>query len=136
MQTLKCLLKDTCALQILLSSCMTRMNTRYVKMALILYLSGVRNTKYGNQVLSSNCVKRGSDGGIRKRFFTRGQQAWPEATRAQEALGHCFPSDTGGSEGLAWCCMQPGAGSQRSLWVSFNLKYSLCSLPAIHFCFD
>lgn len=79
----------------ILSSCMTRMIICHVKMALIMYLSGVRNTKYGNQVLSWNCVNRGSSGGVTKKFFTRGRWAWARATRAQEALGHCSPSDTG-----------------------------------------
>lgn len=49
---------------------MTRMNICHVKMALIMYLSGVRNTTYGNQVLSWNCVNRGS-GGVKKVFHQR-----------------------------------------------------------------
>lgn len=118
----------------ILSSCMTRMIICHVKMALIMYLSGVRNTKYGNQVLSWNCVNRGWSGGSQKSFSPEGGGHGPELPELRKHWDTALPQ----TQGLAWCYVEPGVGTQQSIQVPFNLRCSLilCSLPVIHFCFD
>lgn len=109
-------------LQILVSSCMTRMNTRHVKTALILYLSGVRNTKYGNQVLSWNCVSIGSEGEWGKGFSPEGSRRGPELpgnTGALLSLRHRVWLGAIWSQGL-------GVNDPYGSLSTWNILYVFC----------